>query len=425
MFKKLIQNEELTVQLLHLKILGKWLLLAGGTGLFVGLIASLFSHCLAFVTSWRMVHQAIVCLLPLGGLSIVYLYHLGNQKNNRGTNLIISSIRSDEEIPKNMALLIFIATTITHLFGGSAGREGAALQLGGCIGQNIARIFKLNEQDIQTLTMCGMSAAFSALFGTPVTASIFSMEVISVGIMHYAALVPCALASIIACSFAGTLNVKKEAFLIGTIPSLNAANFFKVIVLAMLCAYLSILFCYLLHQTAHLFATYFSNDYGRIFIGGSIIVILTLIFGTDYNGAGMNIIQAVIEQETVKPTAFLLKMIFTAITLGCGFKGGEIVPSFFVGACFGGLVAPLLGLPVSLAGALGLVVLFCAVTNCPITALLLSFELFNFVGLPYFLIAIAIGYMLSGYYGLYNEQKIMYSKFNSKFVDAHANRKVD
>lgn len=425
MWKKISQYEELTVQFVHLKILGKWLLLAGTTGMIVGLIASLFSHCLTLVTNFRITHPAIIGLLPFAGLIIIYLYHLGNQKNNRGTNLIISSIRSDEQIPKNMAFLIFVATTITHLFGGSAGREGAALQLGGCIGQNIARALKLNEQDMQTLTMCAMSAAFSALFGTPITASIFSMEVISVGIMHYAALVPCALASIIACSFANELGVKKEAFLIGAIPNLTIINFFKVMILAMLCAYLSILFCYLLHKTTHLFSVYLPNDYLRIFVGGSIVVILTMIIGTDYNGAGMDIIKAVIEQETVKPLAFLLKMLFTAVTLGCGFKGGEIVPSFFVGATFGGLVAPLLGLPISLSGALGLTVLFCAVTNCPITALLLSFELFGFVGLPYFLIAVAIGYMLSGYYGLYNEQKIMYSKFNSKFIDAHANRKVD
>lgn len=418
-------NQELTIQLIHLYIFAKWLLLAGITGLLVGGVGALFSFCLSFVTNVRLAHPEMIYGLPVAGLIIVGMYHASHHLNTKGTNLVIGSVRSDEAIPAIMAPLIFISTALTHLFGGSAGREGAALQLGGSIGQNLGRCLHLNEKDTQLMTMCAMSAAFAALFGTPLTATVFSMEVISVGIMHYAALVPCSLASIIAAKTAQACGIHAEAFTIAVIPDLNITVFIRVMIFAALLAYVSIFFCYIMHQTHHIFAHYFKNPYVRIAVGGCLIILLTGIFGSDYNGAGMPVIQAAIEQGTVKPEAFFLKLVFTAITLAAGYKGGEIVPCFFVGATFGCTIAPLLGLPASFGAALGLMILFCGVTNCPMTALLLSFELFGFQALPLFLISDAIGYMLSGYYGLYSEQKIMYSKFTSRYIDAHANKHVD
>jgi len=425
MWEKIKNNEEVSIQILHILIFLKWLLLAGTSGLLVGLIATLFSYTLSGVTNFRISHPEIIYGLPFAGIVIAAMYHLTGMKNPRGTNLVISSVRSDDDIPVLMAPVIFIATALTHLFGGSAGREGAALQLGGSIGQNLGRLLKLNDKDVQIMTMCSMSAAFSALFGTPLTATIFSMEVISVGIMHYAALVPCALSSIVACETAKYLGIGAEAFVIQVIPAMSVSVFIQVILLSALCAYMSIFFCFMMHQGSQLFARYFKNPYLRVFVGGLIIIILTMIFGTDYNGAGMNIIEAAIHESTVKPEAFIIKLLMTAITLGAGYKGGEIVPSFFVGASFGCLIGPMLGLPASFSSALGLMILFCGVTNCPMTSLFLAFELFGFQALPLFLIADGIGYMLSGYYGLYSEQKIMYSKYNSSFIDSMANKHVD
>lgn len=425
MWDKIKKSKELSIQILHILIFTKWLILAGGSGLFVGLIATLFSHTLKFVTNFRTSHPQIIFGLPLAGILIVALYHFGHDEQSKGTNLVISSVRSDQTIPPVMAPLIFISTALTHLFGGSAGREGAALQLGGSIGQNLARWLKLNDKDCEIMTMCSMSAAFAALFGTPLTATIFSMEVISVGIMHYAALVPCALSSIIACQTAAYFQITKEAFMIQTIPAFSASVFIRVIILSAILAYLSIFFCFVMHRSSHLLTKYFKNPYLKAVIGGVMIVVLSLLFGTDYQGAGMNIIDQAIHEGIVKPEAFLLKLVFTAITLGAGYKGGEIVPCFFVGATFGCFVAPFLGIPASFGAAIGLMVLFCGVTNCPVTSLFLSFELFGFQALPLFLIADAIGYMLSGYYGLYSEQKIIYSKFNSSFINSLANKKVD
>lgn len=415
-----IANETISSLLLKFKILIKWLLIPCITGIIIGFAGVIFSYTLQYVTNLRNLNPWLIYLLPLGGIIIVYLYHLFNIKKPKGTNLVISSIRSNEEIPIVMAPLIFISTTITHLFGGSAGREGAALQLGGSIALQVGKVLRLDEKDLHIITMCGMTAAFTALFGTPLTATIFSMEVISVGIMYYAAIVPCSFSAISALAVAKYFNLKPEAFTILNIPEFSFGVFFKVIILSILCAFLSTLFCKTLHFTAHLFSSYFKNSYIRVVTGGFLIIFLTLIFGTDYNGAGMNIIEKAIEGE-VMPMAFLLKILFTAITLESGYKGGEIVPTFFIGATFGCLIGQFLNISPSLCAALGIIATFCGVTNCPITSLILSFELFGFVGVIYFLIAISISYMLSGYNGLYNAQKIMYSKYSPVFINKSTN----
>lgn len=400
----------------HMLIFIKWLLIAVFCGLLIGVIGVAFSYCLSYVTQMRMQYPKLVLLLPFGGLLIIWLYHSCGVKQIKGTNMVISSVRSTEKVPMKMAPLIFISTALTHLFGGSAGREGAALQLGGSIAAQIGRILKLDEKDMHIITMCGMSAAFSALFGTSITAAIFPLEVISVGIMYYAALVPCAIASLIASSLAASLGAKGEHFLLAQVPDLDLNIIWKVMVLAVLCAVIARLFCHILHYTNELFRMYFRNQYLRIFCGGCIIIVLAILFGNEYLGAGMDMIEKSIAGEVIWQ-AFLLKIIFTSITLGCGFKGGEIVPSFFIGAAFGALIGSLLGIPEGFAAAIGLMSVFCGVTNCPITSLFLSFELFGFVGIGYFLLADTIAYMLSGYESLYHEQKIMYSKFSPRFID--------
>ena len=359
----------------------------------------------------------LLFFLPIGGLLIVGSYRLLHDEKDTGTNLVLSAIHSGDNLPLRMAPLIFISTLITHLLGGSAGREGAALQLGGSIGNGLGKLFRFDEKDKHVMIMCGMSAAFSALFGTPVAAAIFSMEVVSVGIMHYAALVPCVISSLVAFGIAQLFGISAESFHISHVPAFGIMPAVKVSVLAILCAVVSILFCVILHQSEHIYKKLFKNAYARVFCGGCILIVLTLLVGDQtYNGAGMNIIEQCIN-GTVRPEAFLLKMIFTAVTLGAGYKGGEIVPSFFTGAAFGCLFGTLIGFSPSLCAAVGMIAVFCGVTNCPITSLLIGFELFGYEGVPYFLLAIAFSYMLSGYYGLYSSQKIIYSKYKTNYIN--------
>lgn len=387
------------------------------SGIIVGSVGTLFHFSMSFVTLLRAKNPWLIFLLPIGGLMIVGLYHLSHNEKDSGTNLVLSAIQSGDNIPLRMAPLIFISTLITHLFGGSAGREGAALQLGGSIGSGLGKLFGFDEKDKHIMIMCGMSAAFSALFGTPMAAAIFSMEVVSVGIMHYSALVPCVIASLIAHGIAASLGVPAEHFSVGRLPEFTVGTAVVISVLAVLCAFVSIAFCILLHQTETLYKKLFKNPYVRAAAGGCILIVLTLLVGDQtYNGAGMDLIPRFLKGDVI-PAAFLLKMIFTALTIGAGYKGGEIVPTFFTGAAFGCLFGSITGFSPALCTAVGMSAVFCGVTNCPITSLLISFELFGFDGMPYFLLSVALSYMLSGYYGLYHSQKIMYSKYRTNYIN--------
>ncbi len=396
----------------------KWVVFSIISGGVIGSVGTLFYFGMSIVTLVRTKNPWIIWLLPIGGLLIVGAYRMLHDEKDSGTNLVLSAIHSGDELPFRMAPLIFFSTLITHLFGGSAGREGAALQLGGSIGNGIGRLFHFDEKDKHIMIMCGMSAAFSALFGTPMAAAIFSMEVVSVGIMHYSALVPCVIAALVAHGIASSFGVTAESFPLGKIPSFTVKNAMKIALLAILCALVSVLFCILLHQAEYLYKKFFKNAYVRIFVGGFLVILLTLLVGDQtYNGAGMPVIEACMKTGTVAWQAFLLKMIFTAVTLGAGYKGGEIVPTFFIGATFGCLFGNLIGFSPVLCAAVGMSAVFCGVTNCPITSLLISFELFGYEGMPYFLLAIAFSYMLSGYYGLYHSQKIVYSKYKTNYIN--------
>lgn len=395
----------------------KWVFFAIIVGAAVGLCGTLFSILLMYATDMRTQYPWLILLLPVGGLVIVGLYQLLHDQNDTGTNLVISAIHSGDHLPFRMAPLIFLSTLITHLLGGSAGREGAALQMGGSLGNTLGRIFRFDEKDRHVMIMCGMSAAFSALFGTPMAAAIFSLEVVSVGVMYYVALVPCVISSLVARGIADAFGVANEMFLITLIPKFSVLTAVKISVLAVLCALVSIIFCIVLHKTEEAYRHFFKNPYLRVAAGGCIVVLLTALVGKQtYNGTGIAIIEQCID-GTVRPEAFLLKMLFTALTLGAGYKGGEIVPTFFTGAAFGCLFGNLFGFSPTLCTAVGMSSMFCGVTNCPITSLLISFELFGYDGMPYFLLAIAFSYMLSGYFGLYRSQKIMYSKFKTNYIN--------
>lgn len=414
--KEKIKNTILNIWF-RIKFLIKWVIFALLSGLVIGAVGTLFYYCMKYATDGRTAYPWLLFFLPLGGVLIVAAYRFMRYEKDGGTNLVLSAIHSGKNIPLKMAPLIFISTVVTHLFGGSAGREGAALQLGGSIGHFLGEQFHFDEKDRNIMIMCGMSAAFSALFGTPLAAAIFSMEVVSVGIMQYSALVPCVISSLVAHGVAAYFGIAPERFWLESIPDFSIASASETALLAILCAGVSVLFCVTLHTSEHMYQKYLKNPYLRIIAGGVIIILLTLLVGSqDYNGAGMFVIERCFENEYV-PYAFLLKILFTALTLGAGFKGGEIVPSFFIGATFGCLFGNILGFSPALCTAVGMGAVFCGVTNCPITSLLICFELFGFEGMPYFLLSIALSYMLSGYFGLYRSQKIVYSKYKPEYIN--------
>lgn len=399
-------------------ILLRWICFSFFTGIILGVISAAFSYCLRTGIAARTENPELIFLLPLGGLIIVGFYRLLDYANDGGTNLVLESIQSNKEIPLRMTPLIFISTVVTQIFGGSAGREGAALQIGGSVGNFLGKLFKLNSTDKKVFIMSGMSAAFSALFGTPVAAAIFSMEVVSVGIMQYSALVPCTIASLTASAVGVRLGAAPERFNVTDVVDFSSETAMKTILLACLCAGISVVFCILMKSVNKFFKYFIENRYYRVILGSTLIIMFTVLLRTwDYSGTGMELIEKAIDGEVHK-YAFIWKMLFTAVTLACGFKGGEIVPSFCIGATFGCLFGEVLGMSPSLCASIGMISLFCGVTNCPISSLLIALELFGMEAIHYYVLAVAISYMLSGYYGLYHSQKFAFSKYQAEKIDS-------
>lgn len=403
----------------NLRNLVKWFLLAVITGVGAGGVSCLFSYILTKATGLREAREWIFLLLPAAGLAIVFLYEKFD-RNDGGTNQVFSTIRERDDIPVYSAPLVFISTVLTHLTGGSAGREGAAIQIGGSIGDRLGRLVRLDEEDRHVIIMCGMSAAFSAVFGTPLAAAVFSMEAVSVGVMYYAALFPCMTASLTASALASVFGIEAERYRTGAIPPLTLENALKIALVALICAAVSILFCLLLSAAANFYGRFFKNPYLRVAAAGCLIIIITFILRTDdYMGSGSNLIVQAVEHGQARWYTFLLKMLLTALTMRAGFRGGEIVPSFSIGAALGCVLGQLIGISPSIAAAAGMTALFCGVTNCPLTSLLIAFELFGFGGAPYYFIAAAVSYAASGYYGLYKDQTIVYSKYKARYINRH------
>jgi len=395
-----------------------WMCAGIAIGGFVGLVGVAFHLLLEWATEFRMETPWLLWLLPLGGLAIVLAYRFAGMEKDRGTNFILVAVRSNEPVTIKTAPLIFFSTVVTHLLGGSAGREGAALQLGGSIASSFAQTWELNEKESRIMTMCGMAAGFSALFGTPLTSVVFAMEVITVGVMHYSAIVPCTVAALVASAISSSMGIAPTAFTITNIPeTIGLETGFLVVLLGIASALISILFCVVMEHTSHAYKERIKSPLLRVFVGGCLIIALTYLVGCrDYNGAGMDVIIKALNGDA-KAEAFLLKILFTALTLGAGYKGGEIVPSFFIGATFGCVAGAFLGLPAGFAASLCMAAVFCGVTNCPLTSIILCIELFGFHGTGYYALCCGISYMLSGYYGLYSEQKIMYSKVQPEFIN--------
>lgn len=395
----------------------KWIVFSVAIGSIGALIGCFFHFAVDKATVFRSANPRVIYLLPIAGLMIVFLYKISSMENDKGTNAVLSAARENGKVPFLLTPVIILATFLTHLCGGSAGREGAALQIGGSIGSLFSKIFKTQHFNTSVCIMCGMSAVFSAVFSTPVTAAVFSIEVINVGILPYAALLPVLLSSCVAYLISDFLGVAPTRFNISSLSQFDLLTVAKIFVFASAVALVGIFFMYAMHKTAHAFEK-IPNKYIRILTGAAIVIILTLLLGTyDYNGAGMDVVTNALEKGVARPEMFLLKILFTAVTLGAGFKGGEIVPTFFIGSSFGAFFAPFLGLDSSFGAAIGLIALFCSVSNCPIASFILAIELFGSDSAILFALAVAVSYIFSGYTGLYSSQKIMYSKTNSDYIN--------
>ncbi|MDL4843191.1 chloride channel protein [Aquibacillus rhizosphaerae] len=360
--------------------------------------------------------QWLVFLLPLGGILIGYIYmnygkvYLNHSLHDAAeqNNLVIEGVQGKKQLLKRMGPITYLATFITVLFGGSTGREGAAIQMGGSVAQTVNRLFKIKIFDKRILIMSGISAGFGAAFGAPIAGAFMGIEMVALGMIKFEAIIPCLIASYVAHFITtGAWGVEHEELIIEMVPELSLLTFAKVILVSLIFSLLSILYCQLRHWIQETSERLFKkNHMKRAFMGGIIIVIFTLIIGSqDYNGRGLEMLQQSFTED-VPPFAFLAKLVFTAVTLGTGFVGGEAIPLFFMGATLGNTLHDFIGLPISFLAALGLIATFSGGANVPITAFLLALEMFDGKGLEFFFVACFVSYIFSGHHGLWPSQQV-------------------
>ena len=405
---------------MRMLVLMKWILYSTIVGFIVGLVGVAVVKLINCATDFRTQNFWHIFLLPFVGLFFVFIYKMSGRENDSGTNTVLSAIKQQKPVQMRSPRLILIATIFTNFAGGSSGREGAALQFGGSLGATLGHTFKFSDKDKTIMIMCGMSAAFSAVFGLPLCAIIFPMEVVAIGIMHYSALVPCTVASLVAHWVALFLGCGPDKYDYVGIGQISVKGVALIVALAVLSAVVSIIFCFSLHRVQKLVEKYIPCQYLRVIVGGCAIIALTLLFGTDYDGLGTDGTARAINEGECHPLAFILKIVFTLLTLCFGYKGGEIIPAFFVGATFGCLFGNLCGFSPMLCAAIGMVCVFCGVTNCPLSSLFIAVELFGFTDVEYFIIAVGIAYVISGYFSLYSSQDIIYSKTEATFINKKA-----
>ncbi|MGG1552978.1 voltage-gated chloride channel family protein [Paenibacillus ferrarius] len=399
---------------MHVALLGamlKWLLYAGVVGMLSGSASALFLASLDKVTESRMAHPWLLYLLPLGGALMAYLYVRIGRNAGKGNNLILEQIQGGQErVPLRMAPLVLLGTLLTHLFGGSAGREGTAVQMGGSLSEAVGRALKVDGIDRQILLMCGISSGFGSVFGTPLAGTIFALEVVAVGLVSYRAILPCFIASVVGNLVTIAWGIHHLHYEMGAVPDMSWAVVLKVAIASMLFGLAALLFSELTHGLKKLYAKLLTNPMLRSFVGGLVVIALVFVFQTrDYLGLGIPLIQSSFDGAVV-PLAFLWKTLFTALTLGAGYQGGEVTPLFAIGAALGHSLAGLLHLSAPFLAALGFIAVFSGATNTPLACFVMGIELFGSESMVYMFLACVVSYLFSGHTGIYSSQQIGVSK---------------
>ncbi|MDF2923873.1 MAG: voltage-gated chloride channel protein [Paenibacillaceae bacterium] len=386
----------------------KWTILGSAVGILTGTASAVFLTGLTYATNLRTGHPWLLFLLPLGGALVSCLYWRLGKNSSKGNNLILEQIHHGQEaIPLRMAPLVLIGTWITHLFGGSAGREGTAVQMGGSLAEWLGARLKLSAADRRILLICGISGGFGSVFGTPLAGTVFSLEVLAIGLISHEALLPAFAAgfvgNIVTASFWGVPHIH---YSMGEIPAMTIMVLLKVLLASVLFGLTSRLFSGLTHFCKKWFSQLLPNPMIKSAAGGIIVIGLVYLVRTrDYLGLGLPLIQDSFTGE-MSPFAFLWKLLFTSLTLGAGFQGGEVTPLFAIGASLGNALSGFLDLYAPFLAALGFIAVFCGAANTPIACFIMGIELFGSDGAVYLFIACLISFLFSGHTGIYTSQQI-------------------
>ncbi|WP_313641992.1 voltage-gated chloride channel family protein [Paenibacillus sp.] len=394
----------------------KWIVLGSVVGLLSGTASAFFLKSLDYVTDVRLEHPWLLYLLPLGGVLVSFIYMRYGKNSAKGNNLILEQIQDGSEtIPLRMAPLVLFGTLVTHLFGGSAGREGTAVQMGGSLAEWFGKLIKISPMDRKILLMCGISGGFGSIFGTPLAGTLFGLEVVTIGLISQQALLPCFVASFVGDLVTTRLwGVHHTHYVVNEFPALSLSIILKVVLASVIFGLVSMLFSELTHFLKKTFTAMISNPMLKGLVGGLIIIALVFLVGSrDYLGLGIPLIKDSFEGD-VSPFAFLWKLIFTVFTLGTGFQGGEVTPLFAIGATLGNALAGILHVYGPFLAALGFIAVFCGATSTPIACFLMGIELFGSEGAIYMFIACVVSYLFSGHSSIYTSQLIGVSK--SQFI---------
>lgn len=387
--------------------IGQWSLFSAMVGLLTGSASALFLHSLDWVTQTREANFWIVSLLPIGGLIVGLAYHYFGNQAVKGNNLLFEAYHDPTKvIPFRMAPLVLFGTLVTHLFGGSAGREGTAVQMGGAIADRCTNFFKLKSRDKKIMLTMGVSGGFASVFGTPLAGAVFALEVIVVGRIRYEALWPSLLTAIVANYTCTAWQVHHTKYLIDIVPSLSPENLAWTVAAGICFGLVARLFSVITHFWSRMFIHWIAYPPFRPLVGGIVLAaIIWFSSSTRYIGLGVSVIEETFVQQ-VNNFDFLLKALFTSFTLGAGFKGGEVTTLFYIGATLGNALSQWVMLPMALLAGMGFVAVFSGATNTPIACTMMGIELFGSSCGVYVAVACVVAYLLSGHSGIYDAQLI-------------------
>lgn len=386
----------------------KWSALATAIGAITGVASAFFLDWLHLVTEIRESNIWIIWLLPIGGLIIGLMYHYYGESVVKGNNQLIDEFHKPKKIiPFRMAPMVLLGTLITHLFGGSVGREGTAVQIGGAIADRFTKWFKLNSSDRTVILAIGVSTGFASVFGTPLAGAVFALEVFTIGRSCYKAILPSFIGAAVSDIVCRLIHDSHTVYSITDIPQINLENLTYSVAAGILFGLAAMLFSNGVHIWSNLFKSKIKYPPLRPVIGGAIIALSVFAMGTTkYIGLG---VPTIVESFTTNMNwyDFLIKIALTTFTIGAGFKGGEVTPLFYTGATLGSALALIIPLPTSLLAGMGFVALFSGATNTPIACILMGIELFGSEGGVYIAIACVTAYIFSGKSGIYSSQRVV------------------
>jgi H+/Cl- antiporter ClcA len=393
----------------------KWLFIGCASGMLTGTSSALLLVALDWATRWRESHHEVLLLLPLGGLVSGLIYHYLGKSVEAGNNLLLEEIHNPQNIiPVRMAALVLVGTTISHLFGASVGREGTAVQMGTALVDRLTPILRLNRIDRRILLMAGISGGFASVFGTPLAGMVFGLEVLAVGKFRYEGLFPCAIAAIVGDRITLAWGLHHQVYQIPIVPELTLLRLLAAIVAGAIFGLTAMVFATLTHRIGDYFKAKISYPPLRPLLGGILVLgAIQLVGTTKYIGLGIPSIVSAFQTQ-LPPWDFAAKIGFTALSLGSGFKGGEVTPLFYIGATLGNAIAPILALPAPLLAGMGFAGVFAGAANTPLAGTLMAMELFGVPTGIYAAIACIVSYLCSGHPGIYRSQRVGSKKIIDK-----------